>query len=127
MMKRLIAPICFCVLLVFSCTKDKLEIEAPPEPVDTTTVSDTDTVVVDTCKFTTHIQPIIDANCVGCHGSGSSDGDFTSYSGIFAKIDNSGPFENRVLILKDMPMGGSLTQSEIDLIQCWLDNGAENN
>ena len=131
--KRLIVPVAFCCMTLFSCTADKLELETPPLVIidsggvtDTTTIDSTGT---DTCKYSTHIQPIINQNCAfaGCHSTGFGSGDFTAYSGLFAKIDNGGPFENRVLILQDMPPGGPLSVSDRDLIQCWLDNGAINN
>jgi len=32
-----------------------------------------------------------------------------------------------VLISQDMPPSGPLSQTDRDLIQCWLDNGATNN
>ena len=126
--KRLIVPVAFCCMILFSCTADKLELEPPPVVIiDTGGV--TDTTATDTCKFSTHIQPIINQNCAlaGCHSTGFGSGDFTSYSGLFAKIDNNGPFESRVLIVQDMPPSGSLSVSNRDLIQCWLDNGATNN
>jgi len=131
--KKLIVPIAFCCMILFSCTADKLELEPSPIVIiDTVGVNDTtttDTLGADTCKFSTHIQPIINQNCAlaGCHSTGFGSGDFSSYSGLFAKIDNNGPFESRVLIVQDMPPGGSLSVSDRDLIQCWLDNGATNN
>ncbi|MBL4653457.1 MAG: hypothetical protein JKY53_11455 [Flavobacteriales bacterium] len=128
MMKRLIAPIFFCMLVLFSCTKDQLETELPPEPVDTTSVVDT-TAAADTCKFTDHIKPIIDLNCAfsGCHDGSNAPGDFSSYSEIKSRVDN-GFFETKVLSSsKDMPPSGALSQADRDLIQCWLDNGAVDN
>ena len=131
--KKLIVPVAFCCMILFSCTADKLELEPPPiviidtgEVTDTTTI---DTTVTDTCKYSTHIQPIINQNraFAGCHSTGFGSGDFTAYSGLFAKIDNGGPFESRVLISQDMPPSGPLSQTDRDLIQCWLDNGATNN
>ena len=131
MIKRLIAPVLFCCMILFSCTADKLELEPPPEPIDTTVVpvDTSDTVICNTCKFAEHIQPIIDLNCAftGCHASGFGSGDFTAHSGILDKIDNNGPFDTRALINQDMPPSGPLSQADRDLIQCWLDNGALDN
>lgn len=131
MTKRLFAPVLLCAVLLYSCTADKIELENGVVPVDTTSVDTTDTIAaVDTCNFSTYVQPIINDNCAfsGCHGSGSANGDFTNYGGIKAKVDDNGKFEKRVIIDSDMPPSSGLSsQAEKDLIQCWLDNGAPNN
>lgn len=74
------------------------------------------------------VKTLIDANCTssGCHGFSSSRGDYTTYAGIEADLNN-GKFEREVLKNQSMPQDGSLTQAEINTVQCWLDNGfAEN-
>ncbi|MFK8006410.1 MAG: hypothetical protein AB8H03_08570 [Saprospiraceae bacterium] len=86
------------------------------------------------------VQPIIEATCAysGCHSGGASanmflsaeSNDFTSYSAIKSTLDN-GKFVQRVLVDKDMPNpmfvpAGNpteLTQVQIDILQCWADDG----
>jgi cytochrome c peroxidase len=60
-----------------------------------------------TVTYSGTIVPIIQTNCLGsgCHGSGSSNDNFTVYAGIKTQADN-GKLENRVLDKKDMPPDG---------------------
>jgi uncharacterized membrane protein len=65
-------------------------------------------------------------NSSGCHGQGSGNGDFTTHAGIKAKADN-GTLKNRVVVKKDMPPGKRLTTEQIHQIECWINNGAQEN
>lgn len=74
------------------------------------------------------VKTIIESTCNGgaCHGSGSSRGDFTSYSGLLPYLNN-GAFKREVIDEQTMPKFKTLSQDEINSIQCWIDNGyAEN-
>lgn len=139
--------------MISSCTLDKSEVPPSPSlpPPDTLIVCDSiivkDTITgyyyeVNVCDTLTacdianvtydvDIKPIISANCAipGCHASGFGAGDFTTYAGLKAKVDAgiNGTVNDRVVILKDMPLGGSLTQDEILKIDCWIKDGAPNN
>ncbi|MBK9448428.1 MAG: hypothetical protein IPN95_03230 [Bacteroidetes bacterium] len=71
---------------------------------------------------------IVAATCLGssCHGSGSSRGDFNSYAGIEPYLlDNS--FEISVLQNRTMPQNGTLPDSSLAALQCWLENGFPEN
>jgi len=87
-------------------------------------------------KFSTDINPIIQANCAvqGCHVSGGlGNGDFTTYNGISAKADapvGNGALRKRALEGNPswMPLGlGPLPLSQRQKIDCWLQSGAMNN
>lgn len=113
----------FLSLVVFvSCDKKIAKIAPPSAPVTAS--------FCDSIKYTKYIKPIITKNCAysGCHISGFSYGDFTSYSGVKLKVDNS-LFKTRVFDspLNPMPPSGQLSQSQRDSIKCWLDKGAPNN
>jgi len=97
-------------------------------------------------SFANDIQPVFDQNCVSCHPS-SGNLDLTSgnsyanlvnvnasnYSGkrvvpsdseqsiLYKKIDGSSAYGS------NMPLGGSLSQTEINLVKRWIDEGALNN
>ncbi len=99
---------------VSSCKKDKLLV---PVCEDNSTPT-----------YDDNIKTLINTSCAksGCHGSGSSNGDYTSYAGISSDLTN-GRFENRVLKDQTMPKGSTLSQGEINQFQCWLENNfAEN-
>ncbi|MER3499540.1 MAG: hypothetical protein C4308_13395 [Chitinophagaceae bacterium] len=78
-------------------------------------------------SFSTNVFPIISSRCAisGCHASGSTNrpGELTTYQQVFnarANIRNA-------VISRQMPQGSSLSQSEINMIVCWIDSGAPNN
>lgn len=87
-------------------------------------------------SFKTDVIPVIERSCSyrsSCHGSGATNGDFTSYETLQEDLDN-GKFANRVLQKKDMPpqyasedRPKSLNDAEINIIQCWADGGYQNN
>jgi len=79
----------------------------------------------DSIKYSVDIQPILTANCNSCHPS-LGPGLFSSYAGTKAKVDD-GKFVLRILQIKDMPQGSSLSASDLSKIQCWIDAGAPNN
>lgn len=111
------------ILLIYSCTKDigqNITLAPTQQPVLGNSC--------DTVKYSTHIAPIIASNCLGCHTSGPGAGILTTYLGVKAKVDN-GSFKARVIDLlpSPMPQGGALSPDKIALIQCWLNNGAQNN
>jgi len=81
---------------------------------------------VDICTditFAINVKPIIDANCIGCHGTGGNSPNLTSY----ALISASASSVKGAVVSGRMPQGGSLTQEEIDAIACWVDSGALDN
>jgi len=69
------------------------------------------------------IATIINEKCTNviCHGPGSSQAEFTTFAGMALAISN-GNFEKKVLVDQSMPKNDFLTQTQIDLIQCWVDN-----
>jgi len=73
--------------------------------------------------FAKNVKPIIDANCVDCHGNGGSFPNLTSYSAISS---NANSIKSEVASRR-MPKGSSLTQLEIDVIVCWVESGALDN
>ena len=73
-------------------------------------------------SYSNTIEPIITDNCsvTGCH-NGSQFPDFRSFENIQGNKENIRTKTQN----KSMPAGGgSLTQEQIDLIACWIDDGA---
>ena len=71
------------------------------------------------------IKPILEKNCAisGCHNGVSRATDFSKFSSAkqYAKEIKSMTQD------RSMPFEGSLTQHEIDVIACWVDDGATQN
>lgn len=73
-------------------------------------------------SFAQNVNPIIVTNCVECH-KGNRFPDLRTYSGISVNASNI----RSQVVSGLMPQGSSLTNEEIGLISCWIDNGALDN
>lgn len=102
------------LLVLTSCTNSVEEdVVSQPDPNPNPVVK---------ISFATQVKPIIDNNCTSCH-NGSQFPDLRTYSGIKASASSvSARVAN-----KSMPIGGSLSQQEIDIIVNWVKEGANNN
>ncbi|HFS67944.1 MAG TPA: cytochrome c [Flavobacteriia bacterium] len=85
-----------------------------------------ETITTNECNpeisFSEVIKPIIDNNCVQCH-HGNRFPDLRMYPSIN---------ENKIIIKDEiqsrrMPIGNSLSQTDIDAVICWIESGALNN
>jgi hypothetical protein len=78
-------------------------------------------------SFVNDIKPLIEMNCLinnsECHGMNPSIPNWAIFSEVQAKADL---IKTRTRN-RSMPAIGSLTQAEIDLITCWVNDGAPNN
>lgn len=108
-----------------SCIKDQGELpQAKKVNVCTVAVS-----------YSVDIVPIMTNNCStkGCHTStGTGKGDFTNYAGVASKADapvGNGSIRARALNGNPswMPTGGPIADSLRQKIDCWLQQGAQNN
>jgi len=76
-------------------------------------------------SWSNDIKPIFEKNCAisGCHNGVSRSNNFREYASAksFAKTIKSKTKD------RSMPFDGSLTQDQIDLIACWVDDGALQN
>ena len=92
-------------------------------------------------NYESQIQPIFNTNCVSCHTpGGSATLDLTSYNGVMAggwtgPAITTGDHVNSLLYQRlilpqftagSMPPNVPLSQSQIDLIAQWIDEGAGN-
>lgn len=111
----------FIILLSFSCTYNNVE-ETYKD-----FIPDCDTNVV---SYSQDIAPILDMNCVVCHGGVSPEAglDLSTYGNVFANREN---IKNRInRPLGDpfvMPQSGPMVQCNIDKVNAWINQGALNN
>lgn len=89
-------------------------------------------------SFATDIRPIItlycsDSNNGDCHDGSGTQGqpDFTNYAGIKEQVDNE-ELERQVFELGDMPDPDTqgpkqLTAEHLQLLLCWIEQGAPDN
>ena len=77
-------------------------------------------------SFSGQIKPIIDTKCAlsGCHnGDNGANRNWTVFSNVKSNAANIKTRTGN----RSMPLTGSLTQEQIDLIACWVDDGARDN
>lgn len=106
---------------VLSCVEHKA-----PSPADVACASPV--------SYAGQVKPIIDTNCAivgdgGCHNGGNgSSRDWREFSNVQA---HASEIKNRIRRSPGsagyMPKIGSLTEEQISLISCWVDQGAQNN
>jgi hypothetical protein len=80
-----------------------------------------------TISFSADVEPIFTASCntSGCHRDGFSAGDFTDFDEIKGKV-SGGTLKSR-LVDRSMPSNKTLSDSDLQKLLCWIDQGAENN
>ncbi len=77
-------------------------------------------------SFVESIRPILDTNCAitGCHVAGTSRQNFT----LFERVQQlSTEIKRRTQSLEMPPGNRTISQSDIALIACWVDQGARDN
>ena len=77
-------------------------------------------------SYSKDVEPIFDAKCNldGCHDSSTGSRNWT----VFANVKKQAGSIKVRTANRSMPIGGlTLTQEQIDIIGCWVDNGAANN
>ena len=72
------------------------------------------------------VAAVISSKCLQCHGTGSSNGDYSSFSGLSSVIAN-GKFEKEVLTNQTMPQTGTLSEAQLNQIKCWVESGFPEN
>jgi uncharacterized membrane protein len=108
----IVAGILLLTLAATRCTK-----EVGKNPVKSTAIN------CDTITYNKHLQSIIEAKCTtGCHAPGGQIAGvpLTDYAKLKAKASD---VDNHVFVIKDMPSGRVLTETERSILRCWLDNG----
>jgi hypothetical protein len=108
------------VVVLLACKKDV----GKASPVTPLAV-----ISCDTITYTKHIKGFATKYCISCHVVGGSGGsDLSIYDNLKSRA-TSGILKERVLKSSPsiMPPSGSAAPSsaELNLIQCWIDNGAK--
>lgn len=127
-MKRLFFPMLAIAImgLAASCSTDKLAPVTVLEPEFCDTIPAT---------YALNVRDIIDNSCAysGCHLDGAP-GNYSTYEGLQGVIA-SGDFVSRVITQREDPDMGmppsyapsgrqtDLTPEELNIIQCWIENG----
>jgi mono/diheme cytochrome c family protein len=104
--------------LLFACSKKQAE-ELKPE---TPTPSGPTPVTTANVTYTNFAGALFQTKCNSCHGPNGGMKGVWALNGL-ASIKNDARVANSVLVTKTMPRGGSITTSERELLQAWVDKG----
>ena len=81
-------------------------------------------------SYSNTVLPIINANCLGCHGANGGGGhNYSTYGGIKASADNGSLLGsiNHQSPYAPMPVNGKLSNCDIKKIEVWINEGAAQN
>lgn len=104
------------VLIHLVCIACENNVEEETAPVNGEDTCDT------AISFSSDVKSIIDTNCITCH-NGNQFPDLRTFEGV----SNNATSVRTQVVSRRMPLGGSLSNEEIELIRCWIDSGALNN
>jgi mono/diheme cytochrome c family protein len=104
--------------LLFACSKKQAE-ELKPE---TPTPNGPTPVTTANVTYSNFAGALFQTKCNSCHGPNGGMKGVWALNGL-ASIKNDARVANSVLVTKTMPRGGSLTASERELLQAWVDKG----
>ena len=123
--------IVYCLTMVTSCSKDnEKDLNTGTDTTGTGGGGNTcDTVNM---KYAANVQPILSANCYGCHGNGSASGGVSldTYAKVLTQVNNGNLIGTitHASGYPAMPQGGSkLSDCNINTIKDWIARGAQNN
>lgn len=130
-MKKVFVCLSVMSLYLAGCSKSNEEALSTNNPGNTGGSANCDTVNM---KYSTNVQPIIQANCYSCHGNGNSLGGVSV--GTYAQVQRLATNSRGTLIgvithasgFKPMPQGlPKLSECDINKIKAWIARGALNN
>ena len=104
-MNKNIATIALGIVIIASCKKDKDSGKLTPSCDGSIPT------------YQSAVKSIIDTRCAtsNCHPN------YSTYDGLLPDLEG-GDFKREVLVNQTMPQGSSLTQDQINTIQCWVTN-----
>lgn len=119
MSKILVAAFILIFSLLFlqtACRYDNEIDQYGETPCDTSNVS-----------YSQVIRPMVDENCVSCHGPGGENENvpFTTYDGLKQYAQEAVPRISGATIL--MPPTGAMSDCNVALFTAWVNAGAPNN
>jgi hypothetical protein len=104
-MNKNIVAVALSIVIIASCKKDKESGKLTPSCDGSNPT------------YQSAVKSIIDSRCAtsNCHPN------YSTYDGLLPDLEG-GDFKREVLVNQTMPQGSSLTQDQINTIQCWVTN-----
>ncbi len=87
--------------------------------------------IVTTVSFATDVFPIVQAECISCHGATSPSGGVSlhTYAKIKTSVDDGSFYDSLIAAngYRIMPTSGPLPDTQIQTINTWIQEGALDN
>lgn len=101
------------LLFATGCSKKQADEPKPEEPTPTT-------VTVENVSYNNYVKALFENKCNSCHASGGAGSGKWTFSGYTSVKSNASKIANVLLVTKVMPMNGSLSAKEIELLNAWF-------
>jgi len=115
-----IATIVVIAIALTGCTKKQAE-ELSPEP------QGPEEVTVKNVSYTNFAKALFETKCRSCHTAGRPASARWEFNGYNSVKDHITRINNVVLVTKTMPIGGTLTAKEIELLDAWIKRNTPEN
>jgi len=100
------------ITTLVSCSKNQAE-KVEPQSTD-------NDVTVENVTYNNFTGKLLETKCNSCHASGGTGTSKWTFSGYASVKSNADRINNAVLVTKTMPMGGSLSAKERELLDAWF-------
>jgi len=117
----LVLSMTIAAIVLTACTKKQAQ-ELSPDPD-----GGDEPVTVTNVSYNNFAKALLEAKCSSCHAPGRGASAKWTFSGYSSVKDNSAKINNAVLVTKSMPIGGSLTAKEIELLDAWIKRNTPEN
>ncbi|GGH11144.1 hypothetical protein GCM10011418_09830 [Sphingobacterium alkalisoli] len=107
------------ITAIVSCSKDQAA-EPNPEPSP-------ESVTVENVSYINFARALFESKCSSCHAAGASASGKWTFSGYTSVKNNAATIKNVVLENRTMPLGGSLTSQERELLAAWFTRNTPEN
>lgn len=138
-MRKIFSPLLILFGIMFaSCSTNTENLTVEPD-----NGGENNPPIIEQVSYASNVQPIFNASCTNCHG-GSGGVNLTSFSALMGSVGNN--YGDNVIVAGNadasglvdkiepnpqhgsrMPTNGSLTNTEIQTIRTWINEGALNN
>lgn len=121
MKNRIIYSLALCTFLFVACSDDE-------DPMMNMNNNNDD--CSEQISYASDVVPIINTACAlsGCHVAGFASGDFTTFDAVQSRASRVvARITSGSMPPSNTPGPSSLTDSQIETIECWVEQGAMNN
>jgi uncharacterized membrane protein len=111
-----------------ACKAKKSVTQTPPNPTTAQPANSAAVAKVDNTTCTEKVtyqtlKPLLSKSCNSCHDASMPRMNFTTFYGL-KELAMEGEVKEHVLERKDMPPNEKLTDAELTMIRCWLEQGS---